>query len=165
MPNKSKQKGDRCERQIVKLLRSHGLNAYRVPLSGSCVGFKDDKNFWRRRPGRSGHALFNRWLYGPARVCGRVVTATLWQRHPDSTDLKPIRNPAFIGILAKQPLSNRLPGYNPVVTSVIAISEERVRAPSACALFGIFTPLWWKWGFMRFTACITRRSYLFLYFD
>jgi Holliday junction resolvase len=39
---KHRQKGNRQERAIVDLLRSHGLNAYRVPLSGSCVGFKDD---------------------------------------------------------------------------------------------------------------------------
>lgn len=42
MPNRSKQKGDRAERAIVELLRSFGLDAYRVPLSGAVNGFKDD---------------------------------------------------------------------------------------------------------------------------
>lgn len=42
MPNRSKQKGDRAERQIVELLRAYGLDAYRVPLSGAALGFKDD---------------------------------------------------------------------------------------------------------------------------
>lgn len=42
MPNRSKQKGDRAERAIVDLLRSFGLEAYRVPLSGAVNGFKDD---------------------------------------------------------------------------------------------------------------------------
>jgi hypothetical protein len=48
---KHRQKGSRCEREIVQLLRSHGLSAYRVPLSGSCIGFKDDIEI--RAPGRT----------------------------------------------------------------------------------------------------------------
>ena len=42
MANRSKQKGDRAERAIVELLRSAGLNAYRVPLSGAVNGFMSD---------------------------------------------------------------------------------------------------------------------------
>lgn len=42
MPNRSKQKGSRAERGIVDLLRSYGLEAYRVPLSGSAIGYKSD---------------------------------------------------------------------------------------------------------------------------
>jgi len=42
MPNRAKQKGDRAERAIVDLLKSHGLVAYRVPLSGAVNGFKAD---------------------------------------------------------------------------------------------------------------------------
>ena len=42
MANRSKQKGDRTEREIVHELRAHGLNAYRIPLSGAAIGFKSD---------------------------------------------------------------------------------------------------------------------------
>lgn len=42
MPNRSKQKGDRLEREIVELLRANGLDAYRIPLSGAQRGFKGD---------------------------------------------------------------------------------------------------------------------------
>ena len=42
MPNSSRQKGDRAERQIVELFRNAGLEAYRIPLSGSVAGFKSD---------------------------------------------------------------------------------------------------------------------------
>jgi Holliday junction resolvase len=34
----SRQKGDRLERAIVKLLQSHGLGAERIPMSGSAGG-------------------------------------------------------------------------------------------------------------------------------
>ncbi len=42
MPNRAKQKGDRAERLIVDVLRSYGLDAYRIPLSGAATGFKSD---------------------------------------------------------------------------------------------------------------------------
>lgn len=45
MANKSKQKGDRFERAVVIALNAHGLNAKRVPLSGSMRGFKGDIHF------------------------------------------------------------------------------------------------------------------------
>ncbi len=38
----SRQKGLRFERSIVNLLREHGLDAYRIPLSGASNGFKSD---------------------------------------------------------------------------------------------------------------------------
>ena len=42
MPNPSKNKGSRFEREIVHLAETFNLKAYRVPLSGSCKGFKGD---------------------------------------------------------------------------------------------------------------------------
>jgi hypothetical protein len=42
MPNNSRRKGDRAERQIVELLRAFGFDAFRVPLSGAASGFKSD---------------------------------------------------------------------------------------------------------------------------
>src|SRR5215469_777178 len=42
MPNRFKQKGDRAERALVDIFRAKGLDAYRVPLSGSAGGFKQD---------------------------------------------------------------------------------------------------------------------------
>jgi hypothetical protein len=38
VPSRSKEKGDRRERQIVQLLRDLGLDAARVPLSGAAGG-------------------------------------------------------------------------------------------------------------------------------
>ena len=37
-----KQKGDRLERLVVSLLQAHGLDAKRVPLSGSAAGYPGD---------------------------------------------------------------------------------------------------------------------------
>jgi hypothetical protein len=37
-----RQKGDRLERAVVLLLREHGLDAKRVPLSGSAKGYPGD---------------------------------------------------------------------------------------------------------------------------
>lgn len=42
MPNPSKQKGDRFEREIVNAMQDAGLAALRIPLSGSMTGFKGD---------------------------------------------------------------------------------------------------------------------------
>ena len=43
MPGRSpRQKGNRFEREIVEVLRSAGLDAYRIPLSGAQRGFKGD---------------------------------------------------------------------------------------------------------------------------
>ena len=40
--NPSRDKGSRFEREIVNELRSAGLDAYRVPLSGAAIGYKGD---------------------------------------------------------------------------------------------------------------------------
>lgn len=37
-----KQKGDRVEREIVSILKRHGIPAKRVPLSGSVSGYPGD---------------------------------------------------------------------------------------------------------------------------
>lgn len=37
-----KQKGDRLERAVVTLLKAHGVDAKRVPLSGSAAGYPGD---------------------------------------------------------------------------------------------------------------------------
>lgn len=43
MPNRSRQKGDRFERECVNKLKDMGISAERVPLSGSAGGsFTDD---------------------------------------------------------------------------------------------------------------------------
>ena len=42
MAKASRDKGARRERQVVKMAHAVGMEAYRVPLSGSCRGFKDD---------------------------------------------------------------------------------------------------------------------------
>ena len=42
MSSKSKNKGSGFERDIVNAARLHGIEAYRVPLSGAAEGFKDD---------------------------------------------------------------------------------------------------------------------------
>lgn len=44
MPNRSRQKGDRFERDCIKKLAELGVEAERVPLSGGAIGgsFEDD---------------------------------------------------------------------------------------------------------------------------
>ena len=42
MGKKSRDKGARFEREIVNAAKAHGIDAFRVPLSGSAAGFKDD---------------------------------------------------------------------------------------------------------------------------
>lgn len=44
MPNRSRQKGDRFERECIKALAELGVKAERVPLSGGAIGgsFEDD---------------------------------------------------------------------------------------------------------------------------
>ena len=69
---RSRQKGARAERECVALLRGVGLNAYRIPLSGSCAGFKSDVEI--RLPTRTlkveskiragGFSTIYRWLDG-----------------------------------------------------------------------------------------------------
>ena len=49
----SREKGIRAERRIVDELREVGLDAYRIPLSGSVAGFKCDVEL--RLPGRKLH--------------------------------------------------------------------------------------------------------------
>lgn len=49
MPNRSKEKGSRFEREIVEKARQHGLEANRVPLSGSAAGFKGDVHIKKGR--------------------------------------------------------------------------------------------------------------------
>ena len=38
----SRDKGGRFERELVNTAKLHGLEAYRVPLSGAAAGFKND---------------------------------------------------------------------------------------------------------------------------
>lgn len=42
MGKSQRDKGARFEREIVNKAKEHSIEAYRVPLSGSAVGFKDD---------------------------------------------------------------------------------------------------------------------------
>lgn len=42
MGKASRDKGGRFERELVNTAKAHGLDAYRVPLSGSAAGFKND---------------------------------------------------------------------------------------------------------------------------
>lgn len=42
MANRSKQKGDRFEREVVNAMQDAGLAALRIPLSGAMNGFKGD---------------------------------------------------------------------------------------------------------------------------
>lgn len=45
MPNRSKEKGNRTERQVVKLAQEWGHRAERIPLSGS-TWMKGDVRIW-----------------------------------------------------------------------------------------------------------------------
>ena len=68
----SREKGMRAERQIVELFRQAGLEAYRIPLSGSVAGFKSDvelrigaKRLHLESKVRGGRfSMIYRWLFG-----------------------------------------------------------------------------------------------------
>lgn len=45
---KHRDKGNRCERAVVVILNAYGLEAVRVPLSGSAAGFKGDIHYKER---------------------------------------------------------------------------------------------------------------------
>jgi hypothetical protein len=68
----SREKGIRAERQIVELFRQAGLEAYRIPLSGSVAGFKSDvelrigaKRLHLESKVRGGRfSMIYRWLFG-----------------------------------------------------------------------------------------------------
>lgn len=68
MPNRSKQKGNRFEREVVNEAKGLGLGAYRVPLSGACAGFKGDVMVAGRKlevkKRASGFKQIYRWIYG-----------------------------------------------------------------------------------------------------
>jgi Holliday junction resolvase len=68
MPNRSKDKGSRYERFIVNFAKSLGLGAYRVPLSGSCAGFKGDVFIAGRKleckKRASGFKQIQKWIEG-----------------------------------------------------------------------------------------------------
>lgn len=48
MGKSQRDKGARRERELVNILRASGLSAKRVPLSGSCEGFKGDLRVERK---------------------------------------------------------------------------------------------------------------------
>jgi len=68
----SREKGMRAEQQIVELFRRAGLEAYRIPLSGSVAGFKSDvelrigaKRLHLESKVRGGRfCMIYRWLFG-----------------------------------------------------------------------------------------------------
>jgi hypothetical protein len=68
MGKKSRDKGGRCEREIVNLCKEMGLAAHRVPLSGAVAGYKGDiivGDFRCEVKGRGkgqGFATIERWL-------------------------------------------------------------------------------------------------------
>jgi len=46
MANRQRQKGDRFERRVAQKLTDLGLTARRMPLSGACVGFEGDVEYF-----------------------------------------------------------------------------------------------------------------------
>ncbi|RME09036.1 MAG: hypothetical protein D6816_04840 [Bacteroidetes bacterium] len=72
MGKKSRDKGNRLERELVRLLCEAGLEAHRVPLSGAVSGYEQDvvleiggKEFRAEVKGRkegTGFKLLERWL-------------------------------------------------------------------------------------------------------
>lgn len=42
MPNPSRKKGDRLERELVKIFQHHGMDAKRTPMSGAIQGWEGD---------------------------------------------------------------------------------------------------------------------------
>ena len=74
MPGRAaKQKGNRGERELVELLRAHGIEAKRVPLSGAVEGFKGDvlvsngdgtEQTWEVKRRGQGFQRIEGWLEG-----------------------------------------------------------------------------------------------------
>jgi hypothetical protein len=70
MPNPSRAKGDRAERELVRLHTEAGIECLRVPLSGSMKGFKGDLRIGREgltgevkaRRGGEGFKTLEAWL-------------------------------------------------------------------------------------------------------
>ncbi|PZA06100.1 MULTISPECIES: hypothetical protein [unclassified Meiothermus] len=88
MPGRApKRKGDRVEREVVTLLKAHGLEARRVPLSGAA-------------PGWSGDVVVTLPRIGTARVevKSRKHFKTLegWLEGSDLLVLKPDRRPPLV---------------------------------------------------------------------
>jgi len=69
-PPGSRRKGNRGERELVQLLNEHGIEARRVPLSGSdpnypgdvIVGNGDDEQTWQVKRRGQGFVRLQRWL-------------------------------------------------------------------------------------------------------
>ena len=72
MPNPSRQKGDRLEREIVQLFQRHNILAKRTPMSGAIAGWegdviikigdKSERIECKRR--KAGFGTIYRWLAG-----------------------------------------------------------------------------------------------------
>jgi hypothetical protein len=89
----SRDKGNRCERAIVRLLQEHGLAAERVPLSGSARG---------RFGGDISVAALGRDLLGEAKARGSGFNRLYdWLEDRDflvlRTDRKPLLVHRFLG--------------------------------------------------------------------
>jgi hypothetical protein len=89
----SREKGMRAEQQIVELFRRAGLEAYRIPLSGSVAGFKSDvelrigaKRLHLESKVRGGRfSMIYRWLFG----ADALVIKAISPLRPDGTALDP----------------------------------------------------------------------------
>ena len=73
-----KQKGDRLERLVVSLLQAHGVDAKRVPLSGSAAGY----------PGDVSVQLAGRELTLECKSLADFKTLYGWLEHRDALVLK-----------------------------------------------------------------------------
>jgi hypothetical protein len=133
MPNSSRQKGDRAERQIVELFRSLGFDAYRVPLSGAAAGFKSDVEVRigprtlrlesKVKAGKFG--LLYRWLNGSDILCVKA------DRKPMLAvlDLEKLASllthmPSATQTIAQQIPENLTPNYPTIKVSPPTISVD-----------------------------------------
>jgi Holliday junction resolvase len=81
-----RQKGDRLERAVVLLLREHGLDAKRVPLSGSAKGY----------PGDVVANMAGRELCLECKSRKDFKTLHAWLEHRDALILKADRKEALV---------------------------------------------------------------------
>lgn len=89
-----KQKGDRLERLVVSLLRAHGLDAKRVPLSGSAAGY----------PGDVSVTLAGHELCLECKSRKDFTTLYGWLEHRDALILKGDRKDALLVVRLKDAL-------------------------------------------------------------
>ena len=82
MPNKSRQKGDRAERELRDILRAAGHNVRKIPSSGAgpdfpgdlYVGPVGDSEIWEVKARANGFSMIYGWLQDASVLAFRAIS-------------------------------------------------------------------------------------------